>query len=66
MRDYFACFLSDLKKGVTWKDIMEMNENSIELNLYVWPLTICEQGRGNKLLLHRSLDEQQNFDEVKC
>ena len=40
MRDYFACFLSDLKKGVSWKDIMEMNENSIELNLYVSPLCL--------------------------
>ena len=66
LRDYVVCFLSELKKGVTWKDIKDGNEKSIELNLFVWPLKICEQGRGNKLLLRRSLNEEQNLNGVKC
>jgi len=37
---------------------MAMKENAIELNLYIWPLVICEQGGGIKLLLRRSLNEQ--------
>lgn len=45
LRDYFSCFLSDLKKGVTWKKVIENRNDSITLSLFAWPLTICERGK---------------------
>jgi hypothetical protein len=56
LRDYVVCLMSDLRKGAKWKDVVEMKESAIELNLYVWPLTICERQRSERLLLRSSLE----------
>lgn len=57
---YFAAIASEFRDAdVTWGEVipemMAANTTAIQLDLYVWPLTICERRGSNTLLRHCSL-----------
>jgi hypothetical protein len=54
MRGLFTCFLSEVTNSTSWEDILVGKKEMLVLSLYVFPLKLCEQRRGNTLLLHCS------------
>jgi len=57
---FFSCIASEFRDDqVEWDEIMpivQVNKASpIRLDVYVWPLIICEQHSNGKRLIHRSL-----------
>ena len=60
LQPFLTCLVTEFRDaGVSWDEILPEvqigNEHAIRLELYVWPMVICERRQGNTYLLRRSL-----------
>jgi hypothetical protein len=58
---FFPCFVSEFRNAqVHWDEVMPSLHSrrmaAICIEVYVWPMVICERRSGGKMLLRRSLE----------
>jgi hypothetical protein len=61
LRQFFSCVVSEFRDArVNWDEVMPVlrpgRVDALKMEVYAWPMVICERRRGGKLLLRRSLE----------